>query len=80
MSVRPNILAVMLMLAMAAPLPTLAAPPRAAPGVQREVCDSAVVTGPVLYVSLSGNDTTGDGTPRPSLSDPEPCRAGGGGR
>ncbi|MBK5962778.1 hypothetical protein CCR95_01360 [Thiocystis minor] len=62
MSVRPNILAVMLMLAMTAPLPTLAAPPRAAPGVQREVCDSAVVTGPVLYVSLSGNDTTGDGT------------------
>lgn len=62
MSVRPNILAVMLMLAMTAPLPTPAAQTRAAPGVQREVCDSAVVTGPVLYVSLSGNDTTGDGT------------------
>jgi hypothetical protein len=39
--------------------PSLASTP---PGIQRDVCDSAVLTGGVRYVSLSGNDATADGS------------------
>lgn len=62
-------LAFMLALSMVAPLSARDADPladqvstAAAPGVQRAVCDAAVITGKVRYVSLSGNDATADGS------------------
>jgi hypothetical protein len=46
------------------PLPSQALTSQAlpAPGVQRAVCDSAVLTGTLRYVSLTGDDATGDGS------------------
>lgn len=61
--------AIALTLALIAPLSAHSATPSSertatvvAPGVQRAVCDAAVITGKVRYVSLAGNDATADGS------------------